>query len=441
VRVTKNERVLWPAVLAVRSEFTPVLSSAMRTYARASTRAPMVRQCALLVIIALAALTWANVAAAPAGATDSSERVVTIGVIAPIDAGLTSFGQGIRDSVQLAVLQANAARAIPGWTIKVRALDDSSDPAKGVRAAKKLAADPTVVAVVGPYNSGVAEKILPVLAAKGIALVSPSNTLTSLTLGADPAKPQRPYANYFRLVGPDSLQAVFLANQARSLGYATAAVASETKAVSKGLADEFVAAFAAAGGTTSVRTTVPDNATAAQFADFVTAAKQAAPDFVFFGGEYNVAGTLRAATYAAGLSVPLLGGDGMNDPAYLTAAGQMADRSFASGVGVPIETLAGADEFLAAYRAAGFTVDPTDYGPYAYDAANAVVASLAPALSGKKALPSDVRAKVVAGLQATMSAGLTGQIAFDGYGDTRDPQFTLYRVEGSPAAWVAMPAT
>ena len=67
---------------------------------------------------------------------------------------------------------------------------------------------------------------------------------------------------------------------------------SETKAVSKGLADQFDAEFAALGGTTSVRKTVPDGATAEQFSEFLTIAAQARPDFVFFGGEYNVAAVL-----------------------------------------------------------------------------------------------------------------------------------------------------
>src|SRR5689334_17854077 len=101
----------------------------------------------------------AAVAAGPAAA--ASSKTATIGVIAPIDGGLTSFGLGIRNSVQLAVDEANQQKAIPGWTLKVRALDDSSDPVKGKAAAAKLAADRSVVAVVGPYNSGVAQEAAP----------------------------------------------------------------------------------------------------------------------------------------------------------------------------------------------------------------------------------------------------------------------------------------
>jgi branched-chain amino acid transport system substrate-binding protein len=233
---------------------------------------------------------------------------------------------------------------------------------------------------------------------------------------------------------------VFLAEQARARGFGIAAVVSETKAVSKGLADRFDAAFAKAGGTTAVRKTVPDGATAAQFADFVTAATQANPDVVFFGGEYNVGATLRNAAFSAGLRAPQMGGDGMNDPAYIAATGQAGDGSYASSVGAPLGTLPGADQFLAAYAAAGFTTDPTNFGPYAYDATNAVVAALAPVLEGKKTIPSDTRSKVVAGIQRTDTTGLTGRIAFDQYGDTRDPRFTLYQVQGSPAVWVAQPA-
>jgi len=398
----------------------------------------------LLTSVLLATAAFAATSAATAGAASNS-RVVTIGVVAPLEDGLTSFGRGIKSSVELAVDEANAAKLLPGWTIKVRALDDSSDPALGVKAAKKLAADPTVVAVVGPYNSGVSEKILPVLAAKDLALVSPSNTLTSLTQGADAAAPKRPYDNYFRLVGPDSLQADFLATQARALGFSKAAVVSETKAVSKGLADSFVTAFKAEGGTTAVQMTVPDSATAAQFSNFITAAQAAAPDIIFFGGEYGVAATLRTAATKAGLLKTLMGGDGINDPAFITDAGPAAAGTYASGTGIPIDRLANGDEFLAAYAAAGHKNDPTNYGPYAYDATNAVLAALQRTLangsstSTAKKLPSDVRSAIVKGLQSTDMAGLTGRVAFDAYGDTRDPQFTLYSVSGSPLAWTAVP--
>jgi branched-chain amino acid transport system substrate-binding protein len=389
------------------------------------------RSALLLAFVALSALALA-VPSATAAAQPT--RTVTLGVIVPVDGGLTSFGMGIRDSARLAVQQANAREQLPGWHIRLRVLDDSSDPAKGAAAARTLAADKNVVAVIGPYNSGVAQMVMPVLAEHQIALVSSSNTLTSLTLGDDPTRPTRQWPDYFRLVGPDSVQAKFLAHQARTLGYSNAAVVSETKAVSKGLADAFARAFTAAGGTVSVQQVVPDGAT--EFDDFLTAAAAApaAPDLLFFGGEYNVAAGLRVAASTKGLNAPLMGGDGMNDPAFINGAGAAAEGSYAGGVGVPLDPRT-ASTFRNAYKKAGFTSDPTDYGPYAYDATNSVIAVLRSTLKGEDELPTKIRPLVVAGLQSTDRIGITGRVAFDAFGDARKPRFSLDRVQGAPLAW------
>jgi hypothetical protein len=215
-------------------------------------RRRFVKLAALTACVATAAALV--VGAAPVSA--QKKQVVTIGVIAPLDAGLTSFGKGIANSTQLAVDQANKQKAIPGWTIKVEAVNDSSDPTVGATNVKTLLDDRSVVGIVGPYNSGVAVQVLPVLNGK-VALVSPGNTLTSLTRGTNPSLPTRPDDNYFRVVGADSLQAEFLAEQAKKLGFTKAAIVSESKAVSQGLADQFAAAFKTEGGTVVLQQTVP----------------------------------------------------------------------------------------------------------------------------------------------------------------------------------------
>jgi branched-chain amino acid transport system substrate-binding protein len=370
------------------------------------------------------------VGVAPAGA--ATEPVVTIGVIAPLDAGLTSFGRGIANSTQLAVDQANKNKTIPGWKIKFKAVDDSSDGATGAKNVTQLLDDKSVVGIVGPYNSGVSLQVLPVLDGK-LALVSPGNTLTDLTLGTKPSQPVRPDDNYFRVVGSDTLQAQFLAQQAKKLGFAKAAIVSESKAVSQGLADQFAAAFKSGGGTVVLQQTVPDGNQ--NFKDFIDAAKPLNPDLNFFGGEYAVASALRAQATAAGLTAPQMGGDGMNDPTFITGAGSAADGSYASGVGQAIDKIPGATKFRSEYKAAGFTDAPTDFGPHAYDATNAIIAALKPVLKGKSSLPKNARAKVIAGLQNTKLNGVTGPIAFDQYGDIVDPTFTLYKVSGTPPTW------
>ena len=359
--------------------------------------------------------------------TAGGSRVVSIGVISPQDAGLTDFGRGILHSVELAVQEANAANAVPGWTLKVVALDDSSDPEKGKAAAATMIADESVVGIVGPYNSGVSAAMLPALSAANLTLVSPSNTLTSLTLGDDLSNPKRQYTNYFRMVGADDKQGVFLAEQALEAGYKSVAVVSETKAVSKGLADIFVAAFTAKGGTVSVREVVADGAT--DFSGFIGKAAAAKPDAVFFGGEYPVAATLRKQALAAGLAVPVMGGDGIKDDALIAQAGKDAEGVLASSVGVPVEQMTTAATFEAAYTAAGFADASSAYGPYAYDAANAIIRALPAVLNGQ-AKPIDARSLLLKALTTVSFDGASGKVAFDQYGDTLYPVFTLYVVKG-----------
>ena len=392
----------------------------------------MRRRLNTLALLTACATVAATVAVGVAPAAAAKQPVVTIGVIAPLDAGLTSFGKGIANSTQLAVDQANKNKAIPGWTIKFKTANDSSDGATGAKNVTQLLDDKTVVGIVGPYNSGVALQVLPVLDGQ-LALVSPGNTLTDLTLGTNPSQPARIDDNYFRVVGSDALQAQFLAEQATKLGFTKAAVVSETKAVSKGLADQFATEFKSGGGTVVTQQLVPDGNT--NFTDFINAAKPLNPDLIFFGGEYAVASTLRAQATAAGLTAPQMGGDGMNDPTFITGAGSAADGSYASGVGQSIDKIPGSAKFLAAYKAAGFTDAPSDFGPHAYDAANAIIAALKPVLKGKSSLPKNARAKVIAGLQDTKLDGVTGPIEFDKYGDVVDPTFTLYKVTGTPPQW------
>lgn len=396
------------------------------------------RRISVAVVLALAtAGTLVGAGTTGAGGQTPVTKVVKIGVLAPLDAGLTEFGLGIRNSVQLAVDEANAKGAIPGWTIELVAVDDSSDPAVGAANAPTLVNDPGVLGVVGTYNSGVAAAVQEQFFAGGLALVSPSNTLSSLTLGDDPADPVRPCTNYFRMVASDAQQAPFLARSVKQLGAKRVAIVSETKAVSKGLADAFSDAFSNGGGKVVAQEVVPDGAT--DFSDFLDFALPKKPDMIFFGGEYPVAATLRDQATEAGYTKPLVGGDGIKDPAYIEEAGAASKGTLASTVGVPADKLKSAKAFLAAYDDAGFAEPPTDYGPYAYDAANVIIAALAVELDGLDAIPADARALVVDAIQSTRTKGTSGRIAFDEFGDTTHRVFTLYRVAGKKNALEFVP--
>jgi branched-chain amino acid transport system substrate-binding protein len=107
-----------------------------------------------------------------------------------------------------------------GWT---------ADHSRGI--AHTLAADERVAAVVGPFHSGSAVALLPVLNRARLAAVSPSNTYAPLTIpapGFGPDEPDRLYPTgrrtYARLIAHDLVQGAALATLARELGLASVAV-------------------------------------------------------------------------------------------------------------------------------------------------------------------------------------------------------------------------
>ena len=153
------------------------------------------------VPLAVAALALSACGSRDAGTTSTAgtaTKTVKIGVIAPLSGGLSALGLGIRNSVDLAIKQANETNAVPGWKFELAAQDDEAKAETGKNAATKLSSDDAILGVVGTLNSSVAQQTMPVLAAASIAQVSPANTNPTLTQGADAAAKKRPYPNYFR---------------------------------------------------------------------------------------------------------------------------------------------------------------------------------------------------------------------------------------------------
>jgi YVTN family beta-propeller protein len=127
------------------------------------------------------------------------------------------------------VLRRHRFRAGP-YRIAYQSCDDSTaqnvfDPNKCIANAKEYVANPDVLGVVGPYNSGCAFEQIATLNRARLALVSPTNSaedLTRPTPAAPPDLERRLYPtgarNYFRVVPTDSAQGAANAVLARQLG-------------------------------------------------------------------------------------------------------------------------------------------------------------------------------------------------------------------------------
>jgi branched-chain amino acid transport system substrate-binding protein len=366
-------------------------------------------------------------------APETDARTVKIGVIAPLSGDLSALGLGIQHSVELAVDQANESGDLGGVTLEVDPQDDQATPDVGQQAASLLADDDEVIGVVGTLNSSVAQSVAPVLSTAGITQVSPANTNPTLTLGEDwTTAPARVWDTYFRTCTTDNSQGRFAAKYVYdTLGFTKVAIIHDQKTYGAGLVAVFAEEFQSLGGT--ITTTEVINPDEDDYSGVVGTVKATAPEMIYYGGEYPQGGPLSAQLLAGGLDVPLMGGDGLFDPAFIELGGR--DKDTATSVGAPAEDLESAADFIAAYDAAGYPDPFSAYGAQSYDAANAIIAALTAALeSDPEAEGQDLRDAVLAAMADVSIEGATGTVEFDENGDTTNTLLTVYEVQSG--AWV-----
>ncbi|KUN03877.1 branched chain amino acid ABC transporter substrate-binding protein [Streptomyces yokosukanensis] len=392
---------------------------------------------AVTAALAAGALTLTACGSRDSGGKGSDSKggtTVVIGVDAPLTGDLTAIGLGIRNSVDLAVKQANKLKIVDGVTFKMQALDDQAQPSSGQQNASKLVSNADVYGVVGPLNSSVAQSMQKVFDDAKLVEVSPANTNPTLTQGNDWQKSKvRGYKSYFRTATTDAIQGPFAAqyvyNKAKKK---KVFVIDDKKTYGAGLASTFSEEFKKLGGT--IVGTEHINPDTKDYSAVATKVKNSGADIVYYGGEYPQAGPLSKQIKAAGSKVPLVGGDAVYDPTYIKLAGPASNGDLVTSVGAPLDQLPSAKEFLANYKAGGYSEEYGAYGGYAYDSAWSIIQAVKKVVddnSGK--LPSDARAKITAAVQNVSFDGVTGKVSFDEYGDTTNKQLTVYSVTNG--AW------
>jgi branched-chain amino acid transport system substrate-binding protein len=218
---------------------------------------------------------------------------------------------------------------------------------------------------------------------------------------------------------------------ARAEGKRRVAVVSDGKTYGEGIAEEFGKQLATEGGQVVVRVTAPPGTPAR---DVVSRVSSARPDAVFYGGEYPEGGPLSAALVAGGVSVPVMGGDGVVNPGYVAAGGREGDLG--TSIGPPPETQPAARDFVEAYRRAGYPESFGSYGASTFDAANVLVDSAVRTLGEESAWTPALRPGMVRSVQGFHDDGITGPVSFDRFGDVSTDAVTVYRVQAGQWAVV-----
>ncbi len=279
-----------------------------------------------------------------------------------------------------------------GRAVGFQACDDSEaktglwSKARCQANARAYAADPSVLGVIGTYNSGCAEAMIPILGRApggGLAMVSPGNTLICLTQASPSCPRGQPGSlypdrrNYARVVPNDAYQGAGLASFAKRKGIGRAYVLyAGGDPTSLGQAKTFRGAARKLGiGITGFS---PWNVDASGYRGLMNAVGATAPDAVLLAGltEQNGGKLIREKVAVLGPNsgpIKLLAPDGFAQQSTIELAGRASEGMFASVPGRVPQNLTGPGRQLVSklQKEVGGTVEL--YAPYAGEAASVLL--------------------------------------------------------------------
>jgi branched-chain amino acid transport system substrate-binding protein len=271
--------------------------------------------CGLVVALATAIALWIGVSERQDKSTTAQVQI-KLGVGGPITGGSAAFGAQLKNGVEQAVEDINAAGGILGQKLVVVIGDDRADPKEGVSVANKFAAD-GVKFVIGHFNSGVTIPASDVYQENGMLVITPAATNPKVT--------DRPGMwNVFRVCGRDDQQgSVAGAIIAAMFKGKRVAVIHDKTTYGQGLADETRKAMNAKGVKEVMYEGI--NKDDKDFTALVSKLNAANPDLIYWGGLHDTAGLIVRQMRDQGVKAPLMGGDGITDDEFAAIAGPGAE--------------------------------------------------------------------------------------------------------------------
>ena len=352
-----------------------------------------------------------GIAVVSAGAATAQ---VKFGVGGPITGPSAATGAQMKNGVDQAAADINAAGGILGQKISVSYGDDVSDPKQGVSVANKFAAD-GVKFVIGHYNSGVTIPSSEVYQENGILQITPASTNPTVT--------ERKMWNIFRVCGRDDQQGQVAGEYvAKHFKGKKIAVVHDKTTYGKGLADEMKKTINKAGMKEVLYEGI--NTGEKDFSALVSKIKQSGADLIYWGGLYTEGGLIVRQMRDQGVKAPLMGGDGITSDEFASVGGPGVEGTLMT-YGPDPRNKPDAKKVVEEFRAKKF--EPEAYTLYSY----AGVQIIKQAAEAAKSLdPKKVAEKMHSGMQFKT---VLGDISYDKKGDITKLDYVMYIWKKDPS--------
>lgn len=273
-----------------------------------------------------------------------------------------TLGIDSRNGIEIAI--DDLGGELLGHPITLTGEDGGCGAEGGQTAGTRLAADPSIAAVIGTSCSSEARAALPLLAQAGFVIVSPSNTAPDLT---EPGNENNFVPAYVRTAHNDNLQGRIAAEYVYNvLGFRTVATIHDGSIYAQRLAQVFANRMRELGATVTNEEAVQAGQTVDMHPVLTTIAANN-PELIYFPifmpeGAFII----QQAEEVAGLeNTVLMGADGLFSPDVMEGAGDAVEGFLVSS---PAVAGAAYDEFVAKYQAKFGTLPTSIFHAHAYDA-------------------------------------------------------------------------
>ena len=366
----------------------------------------------------------------------AADKTVNVGINLPFTGADAHDAQLIKEGAMLAFDDANAKGGAGGYKINVTLFDDGSatagqyDPAQAATNARKMVADDSFVAAIGPQMSGSGKAMAPILSQGNLATITPSSTNPDIT---DPkfASTYMPAgkAIYFRTVTTDAFQGPNMANfYADNLKVKSVYILDDSGAYGVGIANAFEGQAKKRG----IKVLGHDqlNPKEADYTTIMTKIKSLNPDAIYYGGVAQAGVKVVKQSYDVMPKVIRGGGDGVYGAEILRGAGFPSAEGLYATIAAPnILANPQAAPWIAAFSKK-YGKQPENYSITAYDAALTVIDAVQRvAASGKPVTREAVRDA----LQTSKVKTLQGEVSFDGNGDITNRVISVFQIHHDPS--------
>ena len=348
-----------------------------------------------------------------------------------------TLGEDSKQGVEVAL--EDLGMTFKGHDIRLTQEDGLCTPEGGATAAQKLAADSTIVGLIGSSCSDETVGGIAALTAAGLTTISPSNTRPALT---DPNR-DATYAGYLRTAHSDSFQGKAAAEFAyNELGLKSAATIHDGSAYAEALVGVFAEEIQKLGGTITVQEAVSKGQT--DMSTVLGTVSATNPELIYMPNFVAESGFLKSQipTVPGLENVTTIGADGHFTPDFLKAAGNAAVGHYQTSPNFSAFG-SGYQDFLAK-RLAKFGGTPLSvFHAHAYDATNILFQALEQVAvenaDGSLTIPKGALRDAI---YATKDfQGLTGTLSCSPSGDCGAPVIAAYQITQENVDTLTMPTT